>query len=225
VKVLSSLAIKAAYLELVPQFEKSAGHKVRTEWVGMADIRKRVKAGENADVIIGSRSLVEELIEAGKLAKGSALDLVKSGVGAAVRHGAPKPDISSVEAVKRAMRAAKSVVYSSGPSGVYLAQLFQRWGLADELKGRLTQTPPGVLVGELVARGEMELAFQQVPELQQVSGIDYIGPLPADIQLVTVFTGGVHSAARDPDACKALLQFLHSPAAAPVMKQHGMDLA
>jgi molybdate transport system substrate-binding protein len=225
VKVLSSLAIKAAYLELVPQFEKSAGHKVRTEWVGMADIRKRVNAGENADVVIGSRALVDELIQAGKLAKGSALDLVKSGVGAAVRHGAPKPDIGSVEAVKRAMRAAKSVVYSSGPSGVYLAELFQRWGLADELKGRLTQTPPGVLVGELVARGEMELAFQQVPELQQVSGIDYIGPLPAEIQLVTVFSGGVHGAAREPDACKALLQFLHSPAAAPVMKKHGMDLA
>ena len=224
-KVLSSLAIKACYLELAPQFEKTGGHKLVTEWVGMADIRKRMIAGEAADVIIASAALIDELVQAGKIARGSRHDLVKSGVGVAVRKGAPRPDIGSVEAIQRAMRAAKSVVYSSGPSGVYLSGLFQRWGLADELKGKLTQTPPGVLVGELVARGEMELAFQQVPELRQVAGIDYIGPLPPEIQLVTVFSGGIAAMAKEPEPGKALLKFLSSPAAAPVMKKQGFEVA
>src|SRR3954464_12414991 len=186
-KVLASLAIRAAYLELLPQFEKARGYKVSTDWVGMADIRKRMLAGESADLIIGSATLIDELIQAGKLVGGSRVDLVKSGVGVAVKKGAPKPDISSVDALVRALRAAKSIVYSSGPSGVYLAGWFQKMGLAEELKDRLTQAPPGVFVGELVARGEKELAFQQVPELLQVKGIEFVGPLPEAMQTVTAF--------------------------------------
>ncbi len=224
-KVLSSLAIKGAYLELAPQFENTTGHKVVTEWVGIMDIKKRLMAGEEADVVIASAALIDELIQAGKLAKGSRHDLVKSGVGVAVRKGAPKPDIGSVQALQRAMRAARSIGYSSGPSGVYLAQLFQRWGLAEELKGRLSQSPPGVLVGELLARGELELAFQQVPELLQVAGIDLVGTLPPEIQLVTVFSGAIHASAKQPEAGKALLRFLTSPVAASIVEKTGMVLA
>jgi molybdate transport system substrate-binding protein len=220
-KVLASLAIRAAYLELLPQFEKARGYKVSTDWVGMADIRKRMLAGESADLIIGSATLIDELIQAGKLVRGSRVDLVKSGVGVAVKKGAPKPDISSLEALTRALRGAKSIVYSSGPSGIYLAGLFERLGLAAELKERMTQTPPGVLVGELVARGEKEIAFQQLPELRQVAGIDIVGPLPADIQTVTTFSGGTPASAKSPEQGKALTDFLTSAPARPVIVKHG----
>lgn len=220
-KILSSLAIKAGYLEIAPRYQKAKGKELKTEWVGMADIRKRLLAGEQADLVIGSSALIDELIHAGKIAPGSRIDLVKSGVGVAVKKGAAKPDISSVEALKRALRAARSIVYSSGPSGVYLAGWFEKTGLAEELKGRLTQTPPGVFVGELVARGEKDLAFQQIPELMQVNGIDLVGPLPAEIQTVTVFSGGIPAGASEPEAARELMQFLVSPKAAEVMRRKG----
>lgn len=220
-KVLSSLAIRAAYSELAPQFEKLRGCRLDTEWVGMVDIRKRMHAGEAADLVIGSAALIDELIHAGKLRAGSRVDLVKSGVGMAVKKGAPKPDISSVEAFTRSLRAAKSIVYSSGPSGVYLAGLFERLGIAAELKDRMLQTPPGALVGELAARGEKEIAFQQIPELRQVEGIDIVGPLPAEIQSVTVFAGGIPAASKEPETAKALLAFLTSPSSAAAVRKHG----
>jgi molybdate transport system substrate-binding protein len=178
-RVMSSLATKEAYLELLPQFEKSSGHKVATSWVGMVDILKRIKGGETTDVVIGSAAAVDELTQAGKLAA-PRTDIAKSGVGVAVRAGAPRPDISSGEAVKRALLKAGSIGYSSGPSGVYLSRLFEKWGVAAELKPKITQTQPGVAVGALVARGEVEIGFQQVSELLPVAGIDLIGPLPAD---------------------------------------------
>ena len=220
-KVLSSMAIKGAYGELVPQFEKARGYKVDTEWLGMVDIRKRMTAGESADLVIGSAALIDELIHAGKLARGSRVDLVSSGVGMAVKKGAPRPDISSVEAFTRALHNAKSIVYSSGPSGIYLAGLFERLGIAAELKDRMLQAPPGALVAEMVARGEKEIAFQQIPELKQVSGIDIVGPLPADIQTVTTFSGGIPVGAKAPDQAKALTGFLTSAAAAAVVRKHG----
>lgn len=224
-KVISSLAIKAAYLELVPAFERESKLKIDTEWVGMADIRKRMLAGEVSDVVIGSAGLIEDLMRIGSLDSRSRVDLVKSGIGAAVRSGAEKPDLANVEALKAALRAAKSIVYSSGPSGVYLAELFQRLGLQDELKTKATQAPPGVLVGELVAKGEIELCFQQLPELRQVAGIDFAGPLPAEVQLVTVFTGAVHSKAADPKGGESLLRYLASRDAEPVLRKHGMEPA
>ncbi|HEY6820735.1 MAG TPA: substrate-binding domain-containing protein [Burkholderiales bacterium] len=220
-KVLSSMAIKGAYGELVPQFEKARGYKIETEWVGMVDIRKRMMAGESADLVIGSATLIDELIQAGKLKAGSRVDLVSSGVGMAVKKGAPKPDISSVEALTRALHAAKSIVYSSGPSGIYLAGLFERLGIAAELKERMLQAPPGALVAEMVARGEKEIAFQQIPELRQVAGIDIVGPLPPEIQTVTTFSGGIPASAQAPDQSKALMQFLSSPSSAAVARKHG----
>ncbi len=225
IQVMSSLAIREAYLELVPRFESQTKHKVVTSWVGMVDILKRVKGGETTDLIIGSAAALDELTKAGKIVPASRSDLVKSGVGVAVRAGAPRPDISSGEAVKRALLKARSIAYSSGPSGVYLTGLFERWGIASELKPKITQTPPGVAVGGVVARGDAEIGFQQVSELLPVAGIDYIGPLPPDIQVITVFSGGVHVAARQPAAAKELIKFLASPAAAPVIKRKGMEPA
>ena len=222
-KVFSSLAIKAAYLELVPPFERSSGTKVDTEWVGMADIRKRIAAGEVPDMVIGSGALIDEFIKAGKLRDRA--DLGKSGVAVAVRKGAPRPDIGSADAVKRALLNAKSVVYSSGPSGVYLASLFEKWGIAEQMKKTALQTPTGVLVAELVAKGERELCFQQMPELLQVSGIDIVGPLPSEIQTQTTFAAGIHVQAQQADAAKSLVKFLTSADSRAVMKKRGLEAA
>ena len=220
-QVMSSVAIKGAYLELAPAFEKRSGHKVQTDWVGMSDIAKRMQAGDVVDVVIGSTALIQDLVDKGIAQQRTAL--ARSGVGAAVRRGARKPDIGSVEALKRALTEARSIVYSSGPSGVYLAGLFQRLGLADQLRHSARQMPPGMLVAEVVARGEAELCFQQLPELRQVSGIDYIGPLPAQVQEVTEFSGAVHAKARSQEAARAFLAFLSSPENWPLLRQKGFD--
>ena len=223
IKVLAVVAIKEAYLELVPQFEKASTHKVVTMWSGTADMMKRMKAGESVDLVIMATNSIEELTRLGKIVPGSRVDLAKSSVGVAVRAGAAKPDISSGEALKRSLLSAKSIGYSSGPSGVHVAGLFQRWGIAEQLKPKLRQPPSGALVGEMVARGEAEIGFQQVSELVHVAGIDFLGPLPPDIQLVTVLSGGVHAGAKQPGAAKAWVKFLSSPAAAPVMKKNGLE--
>jgi molybdate transport system substrate-binding protein len=177
------------------------------------------------DVVIGSAGLIEDLIAGGSLDSRSRVDLAKSEVGAAVRSGARKPDIGSVDAFKSALRAANSIVYSSGPSGIHLAEVFQNLGLAEELKSKAKQAPPGVLVGELVARGEFELCFQQVPELRQVKGIDYVGRLPREIQVTTVFAGAVHSKSSQSSAGTALLRHLASRDAQRVLRKHGLEPA
>ena len=147
IKVLTSDAIKEAYLELVPQFEKATGHKVATTWAGTVDIMKRMAAGEVYDLVIMSGNELDDLIKDGKIATGSRVDLVKSGIGVAVNAGAPKPDISSSDALKKTLLAAKTVGYSTGPSGVYWPELFEKMGIADEVKAKAKQTPPGVPVG------------------------------------------------------------------------------
>jgi molybdate transport system substrate-binding protein len=222
-RVLSSLAIKEAYLELLLSFEQQTKTTVETEWLGMVDIMKRVKAGESADMVIASQKALGELKSLGKVA--TVVDLATSGVAVAVKKGAKRPDIGSAEAVKRALRAAKSIAYSSGPSGVYLQELFQKWGIADELKAKSTQTPPGTAVGPLMAGGQAELGFQQMSELLPIPGIDIIGPLPAEIQVITTFSGGVPAGAKNADAARSWLAFLTSPQAAPVLRRHGMEPA
>jgi molybdate transport system substrate-binding protein len=225
IQVMSSNAMREAYRELVPQFEKQSGHRVVTSWVGSADIMKRMRAGETADLVILQASSIDELVQLGKVMPGSRVDLARSGIGVAVRAGAQKPDIGSGEALKRALLGAKSIVVSSGPSGIYLLSLFQRMGIADQLKPRLIQTAPGVQTGELVARGEAEIGFQQVSELLPVRGIDYLGPLPPDVQHVTVFSGGIHAAAKQPAAAGALIRFLASADAGSVLRKKGMQPA
>jgi molybdate transport system substrate-binding protein len=223
IKLLASGAIKFAYFELIPQFEKATGHKVTAAWSSTPDIQKRIAAGEAADLVILGSSGTQELIKQGKLAAGGRADFAKSGVGVAVRAGAPKPDISSAEAVKKAVVAAKSVAYSAGASGVYLLGMFQKMGIADDVKSKTATVKPGELVGEVVARGDAELGFQQVSELIPVKGIQYLGPLPPDIQNVTVFAGGIHTGTKEPDAVAALVKFLTAPSAVSTLARHGLE--
>ncbi len=222
ITVMASAAFKEAYLELVPQFERASKHKVNNLWVPSVQMMSRLKGGEKVDLVILSADSLDELIKAGIIA--SRTDLARSGVGMAVRAGAPKPDISSAEALKRAVLAAKSVVYSTGPSGIYLAGLFRRMGIEDQVKPKLKQVQ-GEPAGASVARGEAEIGFQQMSELLPVPGIDIVGPLPPDAQKITTFSAGLHAQANEPDAAKTLVQFLTSPEAAPVIRRKGMEPA
>ena len=222
IKVMMSAAFREAYLELVPQFERASEHKVVTIQAPTIDMMTRLKGGETVDLVIMAGASIGELIKDGKIVPGSRADLAKSGIGVAVRQGAPKPDIGSADALKRALLAAQSVAYSTGPSGVYLAGLFQRMGIADALKPKIKQVK-GEPVGAVVARGEAEIGFQQVSELLPLAGIDFLGPLPPEIQEITVFAAGLHVNAKEPEAAKALVKFLTAPATAPVIKKTGME--
>ena len=223
IKLLASAAIREAYLELIPEFEKTTGNKVVAQWAGTPDIQKRIAGGEAADLVILGSSGTDDLIRQGKLVPDSRANFVKSGIGVAVRDGAPKPDISSAGAVKAAVLAAKSVAYSAGASGAYIVTLFQRMGIADEVKAKTAAVKPGEPVGAVIARGDAELGFQQVSELVPVKGIQYVGPLPAEIQNITVFSGGVHSAAAEPEAAAALVKFLTAPAAVAIISKHNLE--
>lgn len=224
INVMASAAFKEAYLELVPQFERATGHRVITSWVPSAQMMVRLKGGEAPDLAIVSAAALDTLVEHGIVAAADRYGLAKSGVAVAVRAGAPRPDISSGEALRRTVLAAKSIVYSMGPSGVYLAGLFQRMGIADAIKSRV-KVVQGEPAGAVVARGEAEIGFQQMSELLPVPGIDIIGPLPADVQEITLFCAGVHARASAPQAAKALVDFLRAPAAAPVIRNKGMEPA
>jgi len=223
IKVLGTPGVREFYAELLPQFEKASGHKVSTVWAGTVDVMKRISGGETVDLVIMARDSLEALAKLGKIVPESRVDVASSGIGVAVRAGAPRPDISSGEAVKQALLAAKSIAYSSGPSGVYIAGLVQRMGIADQLKPKMKQIPPGEAVGDLVARGDADIGLHQVSELLPVKGIDIVGPLPPDIQQITVFSAGVQVGAAQADAAKALAAFLTTPAAAAVIKKHGME--
>jgi molybdate transport system substrate-binding protein len=223
IKVLSTQATEQAYKELVPQFEKVTGHKVTSVFTGTLDADKRLAAGESYDMLIMSSGSIDGHIKDGKVAAGSRVDLAKSGVAVGVKKGSPKPDISSVEALKKTILAAKSIGYSTGPSGVYIVSLFEKLGVADAVKPKLKQTPTGVFVGSIVASGEVEIGFQQVSELSNFPGVDYVGPLPEAVQRHTVFASGIIAGAKEPDAAKALVKFLTAPAAAQAFKKQGME--
>lgn len=225
IKVLSTQATQEAYLELVAQFEKASGHKVTTVFTGTLNVQKRLAEGERYDLIIMAGPAIDEQIKLGKALAGSRADIAKSGVGLAVRKGAAKPDIGSAEALKKTLLAAKSIGYSTGPSGLYVLTVFEKLGIAGELKGKLKQTPSGVFVGTLIASGETEVGFQQISELAHFAGIDYVGPLPGELQRMTVFSAGIHAAATQADAARALVKFLTAPAAAPVIRKHGLEPA
>ena len=223
IRVLSSNAMREVLLEIAPQFEKASGHKLTMTFIGSADILKRLRAGEKGvELVVLQISSIDEQIAEGRLVPGSRVDFARSLVGAAVRAGAPRPDISSGEALKRTLLASKSIVVSSGPSGIYMLGLFEKMGIPRE---KYRQAAPGVQTGELVARGEAELCFQQLSELLPVKGIEFLGPLSADVGHVTVFAGGIHAAAAEPQAARALMQYLASPAAAPVLRAKGMEPA
>jgi molybdate transport system substrate-binding protein len=177
---------------------------------------------EPVDLVIMAGGGLDRLIGEGRIAAGSRVDLARSGIGVAVRAGAHRPDLSSAEALIRALRQAKSIAHSSSASGIYLEGLFQRLGLADALGDRIRQIQ-GEPVGAVVARGEAEIGFQQVSELLPVPGIDFVGPLPAEIQQITVFASGIAAGACEPDAARALIAYITAPAAAPIIRQSGME--
>jgi molybdate transport system substrate-binding protein len=223
IKVLSTQATEEAYKELTPQFEKASGHKVTTVFTGTLGALKRLGSGETYDLLIMARQQIDELSQSGKVVAGSRTDIAKSGVGVAVGKGKPKPDIRTVDALKKSLLAAKSIGYSTGPSGIYVVTMFQKMGIADEIKSKLKQTPTGVFVGSIIASGEAEIGFQQVSELSFFPGIDYVGPVPAEVQLITVFSAGISAGTKQADAAKALVSFITAPAAAAVFKKHALD--
>jgi len=210
--------------EMIAQFEKTSPHRVALESVGGLDAAKRVRAGEPLDVVVLAREVIDDLIGAARIVQGSRVDVAVSAIGVAVRSGTPHPDISSADGVRAAVLAARRIGYSTGPSGQYLAKLFASWDPDGRLKDRITVAPVGVPVGSLVARGDIDLAFQQLSELGG-DGIDVVGQLPPDIQMMTTFSGGVARASAQPDAARALLAFLASPALTPIKREHGMDAA
>lgn len=228
INVLISGGFSAAYRTLIPEFERATKHTVATAAgpsMGTTPqaIPNRLQRGEPADVLIMVSTALDALIAQGKVVPGSRIDLARSKIGMVVRSGEPKPDISTVEALKRTLIAAKSIAYSDSASGVYLSTvLFQRLGIADQVlpKSRMIPAEP---VAAVVARGEAQLGFQQISELLPVPGVDLVGPLPAEAQQVTVFSGGIVAASKEPAAAQTLLQFLASPAAAEAIAKSGLE--
>src|SRR4051812_41887614 len=228
VRVMISGGLTAAYKQLVPEFERATGNKVLTAYgpsmgTTVNAIPIRLERGEPADVLIMVGYALGDLINKGKVVADSRVDLVTSPIGVAVRAGAPKPDISSSDALKRALLAAKSVAYSDSASGVYIStEMFQKLGIADAMKDK-ARGIPAEPVGGVVARGEAELGFQQISELKPVAGIDIVGQLPGDLQKITVFSAGIAVGSKEPEAGKALIGFLASPAARGAIINSGME--
>jgi molybdate transport system substrate-binding protein len=222
IRVMQAAAFKEAYLELVPKFELQTGHEVSSLWVPTVKIMSRLKAGDAADMVILSAAGLEALIANGLVS--TRTDLARCGIGVAVRAGEPRPDITSGEALKRVVLAAESIVYSTGPSGIYLAALFERMGIAGEIAHKVKQVQ-GEPTGAVVARGQAQIGFQQMSELLPVPGIDVVGPLPDDVQEITTFSAGILVAAREPDAARELIGFFTSADSAPVITKTGLELA
>jgi molybdate transport system substrate-binding protein len=230
VRVMISGGFSAAYRELAPVFERSTGHTLKTTaGPSMGNtpeaIPNRIQRGEPVDVVIMVGSALDDLIHASKVVADSRIDLARSKIGMVVRAGAPRPDIGSVEALKRTLLAAKSIAYSDSASGVYLSQvLFPRLGIAGQVAGK-SRMIPAEPVGAVVARGEAEIGFQQISELLPVAGIELVGALPAELQKITVFSAGVAANASQPEAGRALIRFLSSSEAAPAIEKSGLEPA
>ena len=219
------MATRQVLGELAQAWVQRSARPVRLESVGGVDAARRVAAGEAFDFVVLASDAIDKLVAGGQAVAGSRVDLVDSGVAIAVQAGAPRPDIASEDALRRAVLAAPTVGYSTGPSGVALVKLFERWGIAQELQGRLVQAPPGVPVGALVARGEVALGFQQLSELIHLEGLAVVGPMPPAVQIKTIFSGALCTAATQPDAVRALLAFMASPDADAAKRRNGMEPA
>lgn len=223
IRIICSIATKQLLADLVSKYRQSHDQEIIVEAVGGVDAAKRVREGEAFDAVVLAANVIDQLTEAGRILAGSRTDLVQSGVYVAVRAGAPRVDISSEAAVRQAVLDAASVGYSTGPSGVYLTKLFERWGIADQIKDRTIQSKPGIPVGTLIAKGEVALGFQQRSELLNIPGIEILGPLPPELQILTTFSAGITTASEQPDAVRALLDFMTSPDTAEIKRQNGME--
>jgi len=223
IALLAAGASKETVSELIPGFEKATGHRVVATWATAPAIAKRLADGEAFDLVITRADDIDGFIAKGRLAPGSRTDLMKTGVGVAVRAGAPRPDIGSTEALKRALLAARTIGRSAGTSGDYIAALFARLGLGPQLLPRLKQVPPGKQVADMLVAGTVEIGLQQASELIHAPGIAYLGPLPPELQKTTVYAAGIPVGARQPAAAKALVETLTGPAALSAIRHNGMD--
>ena len=228
VHVMISGGLTAAFKKLAPEFERTTGNKVVVAYgpsmgTTVNAIPMRLERGEPADVLIMVGYALGDLIDKGKVAADSRVDLVKSPIGIAVKSGTPHPDISTPDAVKRALLAARTIAYSDSASGVYVStEMFDKLGIKDQMKGKARMIP-ATPVGEIVAHGDAEIGFQQISELKPVAGIDIVGPLPDQLQKITIFSAGVATSSKEPEAGKALIRFLASPAARETIVDSGLD--
>jgi molybdate transport system substrate-binding protein len=223
INVIASTAMREVMEELVPMFERASGHKVAVTFLSGAVLPGKVKEGVQADLVVTTPATIDDLVQAGRVVAGSRVDFVRSGAGVAVRAGAPKPDIGTPDALKRALLAAKSVGYSQGPSGVHFMTTMARLGIADEIKAKGVVPPLGTRVGTLIAKGEAEIGVQQITELLQIPGIDFVGPLPQELQANIIYATATPATAKERDAAAALVKFLRSEPALPVIKKVGLE--
>jgi molybdate transport system substrate-binding protein len=221
-KIWTARAMATVLNEVGPQFERTTGHKLEVTSGLPAQFIKRINAGERFDILVFSPAYIDGLIKEGKIIAGTRTDLARSGLGVEVRTGAPKPDISSVDAFKRALLDAKSIAFLQVGSGAYLAGLMERLGIADAVRPKLTR-PDTDIVSELVAKGEIEIGMVVITQILTTPGVQLVGPLPPEIQSYVVFAAGVSANSSAPDAARDLIKFLTGPIAIPVIKSQGME--
>lgn len=224
IKLLASNAMREIITEIQPEFETASGHTLVITFAGTVRIKELVGTQPFDLVVVGAPE-IDTFMMGGKVKPGSRVDLAKSGIGIAVKAGAPKPDIGTADAVKRALLAAKSVAYSTGPSGVYVQKLFEKLGIAAEMKTKSVETVSPRRVGDYIAAGEAELGFQQISELMHEKGIDYLGPLPAEVQNFTLWSSAILATSGHADRARTLQRFLASATADPVIRKNGMEPA
>jgi molybdate transport system substrate-binding protein len=222
---ISSMATRHILGDLIGPYEQRTGYRVRIASMGGVDAAQRVRAGEPTDVIILTSNVMEQLEAEGHVVAGSRTDFARSGIAMAVPSGARRPSIDDADSVRDAMLNARKICYSTGPSGDHLKRVWGRWGILDLMSERAVQAPPGIPVGTIVAKGEADLGFQQLSELLHVPGLDIVGPLPAEIQAMTVFSAGVSSSSSQFKQAEALIAYLTSPAAEAAKRHHGMEPA
>jgi molybdate transport system substrate-binding protein len=219
---ISSMATRQVLADLAALWQQRSGRAVSVESVGGVDAVRRIEAGEAFDVVVLASDAIDKLIAGGHVVADGKVDLVRSGVAVAVREGDAAPDIGTEAALRQAVQAARSIGYSTGPSGVALIHLFERWGVADAVRSRLVQAPAGVPVAALLARGEVGLGFQQLSELMNVQGVQIVGPLPEAVQITTIFSAGLCAGSPHGAEVRQMMAFMASPAAHEVMRRHGM---
>ncbi|HEY6859547.1 MAG TPA: molybdate ABC transporter substrate-binding protein [Pseudolabrys sp.] len=226
IKVFSTIGVQSALEELAPKFEKTSGHKLNITWGTAAILVKRVQAGETADLMVLTKQSLDALTKDGNATAGTDATFASSGMAIVVKKGAPKPDISTPDSFKQALLNAKAVAYSDpaagGASGVYFAKLLERMGIADQMKAKTKHPPPSGNSAVLVVNGEAELAIQQEPEVMSVAGVDMVGPLPGDLNNITIYSAGVGKDSKQAEGANALIKFLHTPEAAAVFKAKGL---
>jgi molybdate transport system substrate-binding protein len=221
IKILASNAVREAYTELLPVFEKATGHHVLVEWGGTPDIVRRAAAGEAVDVVVIPARRVDELVARGNAVERT--DVARSSIGVAAKASSLRPVVTTTDDLRRTLLTVRTIVLSSGPSGEYMRALFERLGVSGDIKEKILQLAPGLSVGDAIAEGRGDLGFTQISELLAIKGIAYLGPLPADVQSVTVFSAGLLAPRASSRAARALIRFLADPDATLALRKHGLE--